>query len=73
MPKQFINPDGLSNPGTYTHVVVARGGKMVFVSGQVALDAKGQIVGIGDLATQTKQVLRTLRLPWRLLAHPSQT
>jgi reactive intermediate/imine deaminase len=30
---------------------------MVFVSGMVSLDAKGQIVGRGDIRAQTKQVL----------------
>ncbi len=62
MPKQFINPAGLSNPGTYTHVVVADAGKTVYISGQVALDANGQIVGQGDLRAQTRQVFENLRI-----------
>ncbi len=62
MSKQFINPEGLSNPGTYTHVVTAQGGKWIFVSGQVALDSKGQIVGLGDLRVQTKQVFENLKI-----------
>ncbi len=61
MPKQFINPEGLSNPGTYTHVVTAQGGKLIFISGQVALDAQGQVVGAGDLKAQTKQVFENLK------------
>ncbi len=62
MPKLFINPEGLSSPGTYTHVVAAQGGKLVFVSGQVALDSRGQIVGPGDLQMQTKQVFENLKI-----------
>ncbi len=61
MPKQFINPDGLSNPGTYTHVVTVQGGKLIFISGQVALDAQGQVVGAGDLKAQAKQVFENLK------------
>ncbi len=62
MPKQFINPKELSNSGTYTHVVAAEGKRIVFISGQVALDASGQIVGKGDLRAQTRQVFENLRI-----------
>jgi enamine deaminase RidA (YjgF/YER057c/UK114 family) len=61
MSKQFINPEGLSNPGTYTHVVTVQGGNLIFISGQVALDAQGQIVGAGDLKAQVKQVFENLK------------
>ncbi|MBI3912579.1 MAG: RidA family protein [Chloroflexi bacterium] len=61
MSKQFINPIELSNPGTYTHVVVAEGKKMIFISGQIALDASGQVIGKGDLRAQTKQVFENLK------------
>ena len=33
---------------------------MVFVSGTTATDAEGRIVGIGDVAVQTRQVLRNI-------------
>lgn len=55
-----MNPQGLSTPTGYSHVVTARGGKTVYIAGQVAFDAKGQIVGKGDLAAQTKQVFENL-------------
>lgn len=61
MSKQFINPKELSNPGTYTHVVVAEGKKTIFISGQIALDANGQVVGKGDLRAQTQQVFENLK------------
>jgi len=50
-----INPDGLNRPQTYTQVVVARGSRIVFVAGQVAEDAQGNLVGAGDLAAQARQ------------------
>ena len=61
MQKQFINPKELSNPGTYTQIVTAQGGKMIFIAGQVAVDSSGQIVGRGDLRVQTKQVFENLK------------
>jgi enamine deaminase RidA (YjgF/YER057c/UK114 family) len=55
LPLEKINPEGLAPPGNYSHVVVAGGGTLVFVSGQVALDAEGQLVGPGDVVAQARQ------------------
>jgi enamine deaminase RidA (YjgF/YER057c/UK114 family) len=55
MSLEMINPDDLSTPASYTHVVVATGGRLVFVAGQVADDARGDLVGTGDLAAQARQ------------------
>ncbi len=57
---QRLNPPGLSTPTGYSHVVSARGGRTIYIAGQVALDAKGQLVGEGDLAAQTRQVFANL-------------
>nr|CEL23515.1 Endoribonuclease L-PSP [Kibdelosporangium sp. MJ126-NF4]CTQ89129.1 Endoribonuclease L-PSP [Kibdelosporangium sp. MJ126-NF4] len=35
-------------------------GTLAFISGQVAIDESGQLVGPGDLAEQTRQCLRNL-------------
>jgi enamine deaminase RidA (YjgF/YER057c/UK114 family) len=61
MPNEHINPPGVSTPTGYTHVVSAPGGRIVFVSGQVAADASGQVVGEGDLARQADQVFENLK------------
>lgn len=61
MEKQFINPDGLAKPGVYMPVVTARGGKTIYISGQVSQDITGNLVGKGDLLAQTEQVYRNLR------------
>ena len=60
MALELINPDGLSTPESYTHVVVATGGRMVFVAGQVADDPQGNVVGSGDLAAQARQAFANL-------------
>jgi enamine deaminase RidA (YjgF/YER057c/UK114 family) len=57
---QFINPEGLPTPPTYTHVVVATGTTMVFIAGQEPEDAEGNLVGPGDLAAQARQVFANL-------------
>lgn len=43
----------------YAHVVTASG-PLAFISGQVALDENGRLVGAGDLRAQTAQCLRNL-------------
>jgi enamine deaminase RidA (YjgF/YER057c/UK114 family) len=61
MAHKYTNPDAVSKPGAYTHVVEATGGRIVFISGQVALDKDGNVVGAGDLAKQTEQVFQNLQ------------
>ncbi len=57
----FSNPPGLSTPRGYTHVVDVPAGRMLYISGQVPLDAKGNVVGPGDARAQTEQVFRNLK------------
>lgn len=42
--------------------MVTTGGKLVFISGQVPEDAYGNLVGKGDIETQTRQVLTNLKV-----------
>jgi len=60
MTLQRHDPSELSPALSYSHVVVAQGTKTVYVSGQVALDAAGNLVGHGDLAAQARQAFRNL-------------
>lgn len=55
-----MNPPGISTPSGYSHVVSVRGGRTIYIAGQVAFDAQGQLVGKGDLAAQTRQVFANL-------------
>ena len=54
-------PDGVAAGAGYTHVVIGTG-RLAALSGQVALDAQGQVVGAGDPAAQARQVFENLRL-----------
>jgi enamine deaminase RidA (YjgF/YER057c/UK114 family) len=58
---QHINPPGLAKSAAYTHVVTATGGRTVWISGQVALNAQGKLVGKGDLKAQLVQVYENLK------------
>ena len=60
MPTQFLNPPGLAPTNGWTHVVTSTGGKTVYVSGQVGVDERGQLVGQGDLKAQTEQTFANL-------------
>ena len=59
MAHQIILTDQAPAPiGPYSQAVKA--GNTVYVSGQIPLSAGGQLVGEGDVAAQTHQVLRNL-------------
>ncbi|MFF5971002.1 RidA family protein [Streptomyces sp. NPDC012769] len=52
-------PEGLAPSPQYSHVVWGTG-RFVAVSGQIALDASGAVVGAGDPAAQARQVFANL-------------
>lgn len=52
-------PDGVAPGNGYTHVVTGTG-RLVAVSGQIALDAQGALVGADDPAAQARQVFDNL-------------
>ena len=54
-----INPEGMTQPTAYSHVV--RYGEFLFLAGQVAVDASGNIVGEGDMRAQVRQVMENLK------------
>ena len=58
---QFINPHSLTRPAGYSHVAVASKGSTIYISGQVALDQSGNLVGLNDLRAQTQQVFSNLK------------
>jgi enamine deaminase RidA (YjgF/YER057c/UK114 family) len=55
MTLELINPEELPTPESYTQVIAASGSRLVFVAGQVADDAQGNLVGPGDLVSQARQ------------------
>jgi enamine deaminase RidA (YjgF/YER057c/UK114 family) len=57
---ETLNPATLAPPRGYSHVAVVTTGKQIHISGQVALNTAGEVVGKGDLAAQTEQVFVNL-------------
>ena len=59
---QHLNPETLHKNPAFTQVITVTGPvRTIYIGGQDAVDAQGNIVGKGDLAAQTHQVLRNLR------------
>ncbi len=55
-------PEGLFENPAFSQVVVAAGTRTIYTAGQVSIDADGKLVGAGDLAAQTAQVMRNVGL-----------
>lgn len=61
MSVRYVNPDGVHTPaGRYSHVAVVEPGRLAFVSGQVAVDSVGELVGGDDIGAQVRQVFANL-------------
>jgi enamine deaminase RidA (YjgF/YER057c/UK114 family) len=61
MGRKVLTPTGDGKPiGMYSAGFVADASPLVFVAGQVAMDADGRVVGPGDLKAQAAQVYRNL-------------
>jgi enamine deaminase RidA (YjgF/YER057c/UK114 family) len=55
-----INPPELGSPPGYSQVVEVTGGRLVFIAGQTALNANGDLVGKDDFGAQAEQVFRNI-------------
>jgi enamine deaminase RidA (YjgF/YER057c/UK114 family) len=55
-----INPPELGTPPGYSQIVEVAAGRIIFISGQTALDSDGHVVGKSDFAAQAAQVFRNL-------------
>jgi len=55
-----INPPELGTPPGYSQVVEVSAGRIIFISGQTALDTAGNVVGKNDFAAQAAQVFHNL-------------
>jgi enamine deaminase RidA (YjgF/YER057c/UK114 family) len=58
---EYLKPQGPFNVPSFSQVTTAQGGKLVFVSGQVAWDAQGKPVP-GDLEAQTRLTYDNLKI-----------
>ena len=58
---QLLMPDNMPKSVGYSQVAKVTGGTLVFVSGQVALDKSGNVVGNDDFRAQVQQVFENLK------------
>ena len=58
---ELREPTGLPKPAGYTHVVDVAAGRTIYVAGQIARDASGNLVGGRDMRAQTEQVFRNIQ------------
>jgi 2-iminobutanoate/2-iminopropanoate deaminase len=64
--RRNIQPEALyqrrvDNRVLYSHVVSVEPRRLIFVSGQLARDKDGQIVGAGDMRAQLRQTLENVK------------
>jgi reactive intermediate/imine deaminase len=59
---RFLNPEAMPRPFGYSQVVEVSGGRTVYISGQVPLNANNELVGEGDFAVQVRQTFENVRL-----------
>lgn len=57
---EFLNPSELCPTYGWTHAVSSKGGRTIHVSGQVAVNAKGEVIGRGDMKAQTEQAFHNV-------------
>lgn len=57
---EVVNPAELPAPSGFSHALVTRGGRTVWLAGQTALDATGAVVAPGDVVGQFERALANL-------------
>ena len=62
MPKEVVRTELAPPPlGDYSQAWTVTGSKLIFVAGQVSVDMRGNPVGAGDIALQTRTVLENMK------------
>ncbi|UCD80915.1 MAG: RidA family protein [Desulfobacterales bacterium] len=61
MKLEILETQGVAQPqGLYNHAISVSAGRLLFIAGQVAIDADNQLVGPGDFNAQMQQVFKNL-------------
>jgi reactive intermediate/imine deaminase len=58
---RYINPETIAPPTGYSHIVETSGRRTFYISGQVALDQQGNVIGIDNMKAQAEQVFQNLQ------------
>ena len=57
---KYVNPTTLPTAVGYSQVVEVRAARTIYIAGQVPVDSKGEIVGVGNFEAQVEQVFKNL-------------
>jgi enamine deaminase RidA (YjgF/YER057c/UK114 family) len=60
--EHHLEPVGMAPGSGYSHAVIAEGGRVIAISGQVAMDEHGDLVGAEDPSAQAERVFQNLSL-----------
>ena len=61
--KKIIQPKNLQDPRPrYSQAILTDGGRLLFIAGQTASDKDGNVVGVGDIEAQAKQVFEKIKI-----------
>jgi enamine deaminase RidA (YjgF/YER057c/UK114 family) len=73
MPKQLVTSPRLPPPSGHfaQATIIEAKGRLLFISGMLAKDAQGNMVGIGDIEAQTRQVCENLKAAVEAAGVPS--
>ena len=59
--RSTINPSSVSMPlGRYSQLARVKMGELLFLAGQVGVDADGKMVGKGDVGAQVRQIYKNI-------------
>jgi reactive intermediate/imine deaminase len=58
---RFVKSENLPPSPGYSQAVEVRGGRIVYVAGQVAMDRSGKVVGEGDIRAQAEQTFENIK------------
>jgi 2-iminobutanoate/2-iminopropanoate deaminase len=63
MNNKAIFPNGPENwSATYSPAVAVKAANLLFISGQVAFDDEGKVVGLGDIVAQARKIFDNIRI-----------
>lgn len=61
--KKIIQPKSLQDPRPrFSTAILTDSSKLLFISGQTASDENGNVVGVGDIEAQARQVFEKLKV-----------
>ena len=59
--RRVVSPK-LAEPGPNSYSMCKRAGNNVYISGQIATDNSGKVIGVGDAYKQSREIFRKIKL-----------